>query len=241
MGASARTSTEQAREVQGEFALGEFRGEQGDKLPQARALAVEPDLNHAPEPGGLQEIGTCRACGFIIAEDEQGEWHHQPSVAVVDAGQTRLDRNLNAGEFRPGDGRIPPGPSWSDKETALATAPIQPEESFLPRESTFMVKEQSKNRVGFVYLILGAVAAIGITMGLFFSIHPVWVGEQSGNADYVHRTLGLLSDLPHMTVELFYDAIENSVVFCIAFLIARRALRKEHELFDTQHGISHED
>jgi len=50
-----------------------------------------------------------------------------------------------------------------------------------------------------------------------------------------------LSDLPHMTAELFYDAIENSIIFCIAFLIARRAFRKEHERFDLQHGISHED
>ena len=104
-----------------------------------------------------------------------------------------------------------------------------------------MVKQQSKkNKVWFVYLILGTVAAIGIAMGLFFSGHPTWVGEQAGNADYVHRTLGLLSDLPHMTAELFYDAIENSIVFCVAFLIARRAFRKEHELFDIQHGISHE-
>ncbi len=104
-----------------------------------------------------------------------------------------------------------------------------------------MVKQQSKKKVWFVYLILGTVAAIGIAMGLFFSSHPTWVGEQAGDADYVHRTLGLLSDLPHMTAELFYDTIENSIVFCVAFLIARRAFRKEHELFDIQHGISHED
>ncbi len=103
------------------------------------------------------------------------------------------------------------------------------------------VKQQSTKKIWFVYLILGTVAAIGIAMGLFFSSHPTWVGEQPGNADYVHRTLGLLSDLPHMTAELFYDAIENSIVFCVAFLIARRAFRKEHELFDRQHGISHED
>ena len=43
-----------------------------------------------------------------------------------------------------------------------------------------------------------------------------------------------------MTVELLYDAIENSIVFCVAFLIARRAFPKEHELYDSQRGISHE-
>ena len=103
-----------------------------------------------------------------------------------------------------------------------------------------IVNEQSKNRVWFVYVILGTVAAIGIAMGLFFSSNPTWVGEQPANADYMHRTLGLLSDLPHMTAELFYDAIENSIVFSVAFLLARRAFRREHELFDLQHGISHE-
>jgi hypothetical protein len=36
-----------------------------------------------------------------------------------------------------------------------------------------MVKQQPKKKVGFVYLILGAVAAIGIAMGLFFSTHPL--------------------------------------------------------------------
>ncbi len=62
------------------------------------------------------------------------------------------------------------------------------------------IKQRSRKKVWFVYVILGTVAAIGIAMGLFFSRHPTWVGEQPGNADYVHRTLGLLSDLPHMTV-----------------------------------------
>ena len=55
-----------------------------------------------------------------------------------------------------------------------------------------MVRQQPKSKVRFVYLILGTIAAIGIAMGLFFSSHPTWVGEQAGSADYVHRTLGLL-------------------------------------------------
>jgi len=101
-------------------------------------------------------------------------------------------------------------------------------------------KHTTKRSVWFIYVILGTVAAIGIAMGLFFSSHPTWVGEQAGNADYIHRTLGLLSDLPHMTAELFYDAIENSIVFCVAFLIARAGFRKEHARFDQEHGITHE-
>jgi hypothetical protein len=43
-----------------------------------------------------------------------------------------------------------------------------------------------------------------------------------------------------MSVELFYDAIENTIVFCIFFLVARNRFRKSHEKFDRDHGISHE-
>ncbi len=102
-------------------------------------------------------------------------------------------------------------------------------------------KHNSLRSVWFIYVILGVVALIGITMGLFYSSHPGWVGEQAGNANYIHRTLGLLSDLPHLTGELFYDAIENTLVFCVAFLIARNSFRKSHEKFDRDHGITHDD
>lgn len=47
--------------------------------------------------------------------------------------------------------------------------------------------------------------------------------------------------MPHVTAELFYDAIENSIVFCVAFLIARASFRKEHARFDQEHGITHDD
>jgi hypothetical protein len=79
-------------------------------LPEADALAVELDLNHVPQPGGLEEIGTCRRCGFIIAQGQQGVWRHQPSVGEIDAGEAWLDRNHSNGERRtapsaPGTGR----------------------------------------------------------------------------------------------------------------------------------------
>jgi hypothetical protein len=93
----------------------------------------------------------------------------------------------------------------------------------------------------FIFLILGVLATLGITMGIFFSLHPTWVGEQAGNANYVHRTLGLLSDLPHMTVEMFYDAVENSGVFVVIWFFTRRRWRAEHAKFDAEHGIHHEE
>ena len=68
-----------------------------DEVPEARALAVELDLNHSSDPGGLEEIGTCRTCGLIIAQDNDGAWSHQPSVGEIDAGETWLDRNPSNG------------------------------------------------------------------------------------------------------------------------------------------------
>jgi hypothetical protein len=74
--------------------LGEFWATESARLPQARILADELDLDHAPEPGGLEDIGTCRTCGFIIAEDEHGAWRHLASVGEIDAGQACLDRHI---------------------------------------------------------------------------------------------------------------------------------------------------
>jgi hypothetical protein len=73
--------------------LGEFWAPDPDRLPQARVLAGELDLNHPAEPGGLERIGTCRVCGFIIAEEGRGGWHHWPSVGEIDAAQAWLDHN----------------------------------------------------------------------------------------------------------------------------------------------------
>ena len=84
--------------VSADEALGHPWGDQGDELPEARVLAGELDLNHVPEPGCLQEIGTCRKCGLIIAQDKQGIWSHQPSVGELDAGEAWIDRNPSNGE-----------------------------------------------------------------------------------------------------------------------------------------------
>jgi predicted dinucleotide-binding enzyme len=73
---------------------------QGDQLAEARALAAELDHNHAPEPGGLQEIGTCRKCGLLIARDARGVWSHRPSIGGTDAGEAWIDRNPSGGRDR---------------------------------------------------------------------------------------------------------------------------------------------
>ena len=57
--------------------------------------------------------------------------------------------------------------------------------------------------------------------------------------------LGLISDMPHMTAELFYDAVENSLTFCVVWFLARRSITKrveqEHARLDQEHGITHHE
>jgi hypothetical protein len=81
--------------------LGHFWSDERDELPGARVLAGALDLNHPSEPGGLQEIGTCRTCGLIIARDKQGIWSHQPSVEEFGAGQAWIDHHPGSGAGRP--------------------------------------------------------------------------------------------------------------------------------------------
>lgn len=77
----------------GGLTLEQSQEDEGDELPETRVLADENDRNHAPEPGGRQEIGTCRRCGLIIAQDQRVVSSHQPSVGEFDAGRAWIDRN----------------------------------------------------------------------------------------------------------------------------------------------------
>ena len=94
--------------------------DEGDELPEARVLAGKLDLNHAPKPGGLKEIGTCRRCGLIIAKDKQGVWSHQPSAGEFDAGEAWIDRNPSNGVGRS-------EPSGNGAERADSSTRSQPE------------------------------------------------------------------------------------------------------------------
>jgi hypothetical protein len=64
----------------------------------ARELAAELDADHTPEPGALPNIGTCRRCGLLIAQDNQGAWSHQPSVGEIEAGHMWIDRHRSTHE-----------------------------------------------------------------------------------------------------------------------------------------------
>ncbi len=65
---------------------------------EGRELAVRLDSDHAALPGGLQRIGTCRACGLLIAQDEEHTWHHQPAIDEIDAAASWIERNTTMKE-----------------------------------------------------------------------------------------------------------------------------------------------
>jgi len=114
------TEEDQGLGTTGGLTMGRSREDLGDELPEARALAAELDLNHPSDPGGLEEIGTCRTCGLIIAQGDEGVWTHQPSVGEIDAGEAWLDRNLS-------NGSSPSGPPDAAGELAQPSRASRPE------------------------------------------------------------------------------------------------------------------
>ena len=66
-----------------------------------------------------------------------------------------------------------------------------------------------------------------------------WLGEQPTSAGYWRKTIGLLTDGPHVTSELIFSGMENLIILGIGFMIGRRALRRQHEELDEEHGFVH--
>ena len=78
-------------------------------------------------------------------------------------------------------------------------------------------------------------------IGLAHLAHPSWVGEQAGNAGYIQKAFGLITDAPHATAELFYSTVENVAVLTVGYVWGKNALKKQHALLDAEHGFEHED
>lgn len=102
-----------------------------------------------------------------------------------------------------------------------------------------------KNSLDVKSLII-LVPVIVITMllaiiGLGHLISPSWVGEQAATTGYFRKTFGLITDAPHATSELVYSTIENVVVLAVGISWGRRALRRQHDELDREHGFTHED
>jgi hypothetical protein len=55
----------------------------------------------------------------------------------------------------------------------------------------------------------------------------------------LRKTIGLITDAPHATAELFYSTIENVVFLVAGFAWGKRIWNKEHKKFDEEHGVKH--
>ena|ERR1035437_1104318 len=103
-----------------------------------------------------------------------------------------------------------------------------------------MVKKKSPKSRFLIGVIIGILLGLGIELAVFFYTHPSWVGEQPSSANYVHKTLGLISDFPHMSGEVFYITLENLIGFVVIYVAANKKIHKEHAQFDQEHGIIHD-
>lgn len=86
-----------------------------------------------------------------------------------------------------------------------------------------------------MFVLLGAFATIGL--GHLF--HPAWVGEQGEHAGYLQKSIGLITDAPHATAELFYSSLENIIILVVGFSWGRYRWNQEHKKFDQEHNIDH--
>ncbi len=57
---------------------------------EAVRLGERLDANHPAEPGGLQSIGTCRRCGYLIFDSRDRGWRHLPSVEELEKARSWL-------------------------------------------------------------------------------------------------------------------------------------------------------
>ena len=83
------------------------------------------------------------------------------------------------------------------------------------------------------------VIALLLIIGLGHLIYPSWVGEQSIYSGYIQKSYGLITDSPHATSELFYSTLENATVVTIGYIWGKKALKKQHQQLDEEHGYNH--
>jgi hypothetical protein len=96
-----------------------------------------------------------------------------------------------------------------------------------------------KNNKYFWLVPISVVLIVLSVIGLAHLFNPPSVGEQASNAGYLRKTVGLITDAPHATAELFYSTIENLVILAAGLAWGKRLWRKEHKKFDEEHGVKH--
>jgi hypothetical protein len=55
------------------------RGDRVRALDAVR-LGLSLDADHGPDPGALDSIGTCRICGILSYQANDGTWKHVPAI-----------------------------------------------------------------------------------------------------------------------------------------------------------------
>jgi len=98
------------------------------------------------------------------------------------------------------------------------------------------MKSMNKFFIAVPVVVIIIVLAI---IGFVHMVHPQWIGEQSGVSGYVRKTVGLITDAPHATAELFYSTVEDLVILAAGLAWGKRLWRKEHRQFDKEHNIEH--
>ena len=92
----------------------------------------------------------------------------------------------------------------------------------------------------FAFVPIIVLAAAFATIGLGHLVHPSGVGEQPETAGYVQKAVGLITDAPHATAELFYSTLENVIILLVGFSWGKYRWNQEHEKFDAEHNFDHE-
>lgn len=80
-------------------------------------------------------------------------------------------------------------------------------------------------------------------MMLATALHFIGECPDAARCNYIHKTLGLLSDGPHITAEAIVDAVEAIGIFVAGTALERRRTKRimaaEHKKQDEEHGIEH--
>jgi|SRR5665213_567973 len=101
-----------------------------------------------------------------------------------------------------------------------------------------MVKPKKSKATVVVISIIAVVAVVASVLGYLLNAHTAWIGEQASTSNYVHKTVGLLTDMPHFSGELVYSLLENIVTFAILWTLGKNRLHKQ---IDAEHGYEHDE
>ncbi len=79
------------------------RADVGAKALVAVKLGVALNADHRADPGALRSIGTCRMCGILSYQANDGTWKHVPAIEECDEAETWIRQHHTMGST-PGNG-----------------------------------------------------------------------------------------------------------------------------------------